>query len=158
MSRGRGRDRHGLFESEVRLMPDLTLGRDVSCTTGLRTGRLTTGARLVAEAFYRRLTTPRGMLRGGEEETLYGLDLTALVGTTVTEGDRSALAGRIIAQLSLDERATDIAVEVEEETLDDGNVRLRIAISASTADGPFELVIGASSVTVDLLRINAEAA
>ncbi len=57
-------------------------GREISCTDSLKTGRFSTGARLVAEAAYRRLTTPRGTLRGGEEEANYGIDLTEMCGAT----------------------------------------------------------------------------
>ena len=39
-------------------------GFDTSCTTALRTGRFSSGPRLVAEACFRRLSTLRGTLRG----------------------------------------------------------------------------------------------
>mgnify|MGYP000564826546 CR=1 FL=1 len=37
--------------------------------------------RLVAEAIYRRLTTPPGTLLGGDDEANYGLDLLSLIGS-----------------------------------------------------------------------------
>jgi hypothetical protein len=56
-------------------------GRELSCTRTLKTGRYVSGVTVVAEAIYRRLTTPRGMLLGGESEGNYGLDLMSLVGS-----------------------------------------------------------------------------
>lgn len=135
---------------------ELALGKDVSCTTSRRTGRYATGARLVAEAFFRRLTTPRGMLRGGEEEAFYGFDLTELVGSTKTRSDIASIPGRILAELQKDERAESIGVEVVEVAQPNGDLKLQITISARTADGPFELVIAATAVTAEILGITAE--
>lgn len=137
---------------------DAELGKDVSCTTSRRTGRYATGARLVAEAFYRRLTTPRGMLRGGEEEAIYGLDITELIGSSKTKSDIAAIPGRILAELQKDERAERVGVEVLELPQTNGDLKLQITISAHCADGPFELVIKASAVTAELVGITAEAA
>jgi len=66
-------------------------GRDISCTTSLRTGRYSTGLRLVAEAAFRRLSTRRGTLQGGVDEENYGLDLSSLIGSTATEADAAGL-------------------------------------------------------------------
>lgn len=130
------------------------LGRDVSCTDSLKTGRFVTGARLVAEACYRRLTTPRGMLRGGEAEQNYGLDLTELCGSTNPKSDAAALPGRIRSELSKDERieAGSIVVEVL-ITTEGADTSFAITIRAQTAAGPFALKLLASSVTVELLGI-----
>ncbi len=127
-------------------------GRDTSATDGLRTGRFSTGARLVAEAAYRRLTTPRGTLRGGEHEADYGLDLTELVGSSTTKSDALALEGRISNELAKDERILSTVVSVVLAT-DGPSTSLDIQVSATTADGPFTLVLLASDVTVELLDL-----
>jgi hypothetical protein len=128
------------------------LGRDTSCTTSLRTGRFVTGPLLVAEAIYRRLTTPRGMLRGGEEEANYGLDLTELIGETNPKNVIASLPGRIRSELSKDERVLSATITVV-ATLLGVNTALEVAIAATTSAGPFTLKLLASAVTVELLGI-----
>jgi hypothetical protein len=129
-------------------------GKETSCTDVLRTGRYVTGVRLVAEAAYRRLTTPRGTLRGGEEEADYGLDLTELIGSAATKSDASALSGRIKSELSKDERISGVTVDVV-AFADGPSTSFTITIGATTNDGPFTLVLAASAVTVELLGIKA---
>lgn len=133
------------------------LGKDISCTTSIRTGRYVTGPRLVAEAIYRRLTTPRGMLRGGEEEANYGLDLTDLIGSVSTRADAAALPGRIRSEIEKDERIIDANVTVVETTEGVGKSFL-VTIVAETNDGPFTLGLSADEVTVDILSLTEEAA
>lgn len=133
----------------------MSLGRDISCTTELRTGRFSTGARLVGEAAYRRLTTPRGMLRGGEEEADYGLDLTELVGTASTKAAAAALPGRIKSELTKDERIESVKVTVT-ATTEGPAAAFTIVIEAQTSEGPFALSVAASEVTVELLGLTVE--
>ncbi len=130
------------------------LGRDTSCTDSIKTGRFASGPRLVAEAAYRRLDTKRGSLRGGEEEANYGIQLSAYCGSTNPRADAAALPGRIRAELAKDERIGKVDVAVLIVTIGAG-VGFEITINAETAEGPFELVLLASAVTVELLRIAA---
>ncbi len=131
-------------------------GRDVSCTDSLKTGRFVTGARLVGEAAYRRLTTPRGMLRGGEEEQNYGLDLTELCGATNPDSAAAALPGRIRSELSKDERIASVDVDVL-VSKSGPETTFTITIEAQTvAAGPFTLVLLASAVTIELLGVTTE--
>ncbi len=129
-------------------------GRDVSCTDSRKKGRFVSGARLVAEAAYRRVTTPRGTLRGGEEEANYGIDLQDIIGSTTTALAAAMLPGQIRAELAKDERiqATDVAVDVITEG---AAVSFSITISCTTAAGPFTLSLLASAVSVELLGIAA---
>lgn len=131
-----------------------TFGRDVSCTDSLRTGRFATGLRLVAEACYRRLTTPRGMLRGSEEEQNYGLNLMSLVGSVKAQSDTVSLPGRIRAELEKDERIETVAVDIL-VTKSGPATSLTITIDVVTGEGPFSLTLLASEVTVELLRVDA---
>lgn len=133
-----------------------SFGRDIACTTTLRTGRYATGFRVVAEAIYRRLTTPRGLLRGGEEEQNYGLDLMSLVGSVNTRGDAASLEGRIKTELSKDERIESVTASVLETTVGPAK-SFAITINVVTAAGPFELQIGVDDVTVELLGIREDA-
>lgn len=129
-------------------------GKDTSCTTSLTPGRYVTGAKLVAEACYRRLTTPRGMLRGGDDEANYGLDLTELIGSTSTKLDAAALGARVKAELLKDERLLNVTVEVV-RTLEGPATAYDVTIYGETDAGPFDLQIGISDVTVELLGIEA---
>lgn len=131
-------------------------GRDTSCTTGLRAGRTVTGVRLVAEAAYRRITTPRGMLRGSDDEQSYGLDVTELIGQATSKAIVAALPGRIANELAKDERIETTDVDVVESSV--GFERAyEITIRCTTGEGPFTLTLAASEVSVELLGI-AEAA
>ncbi len=129
------------------------LGRDITCTKSLGSGRFASGVRLVAEACYRRLTTPRGLLRGGEEEANYGLDLTSLCGSTNPKAIAASLPGRIDSELRKDERVESVEVDVLQTTAG-GLVSFAITISVVTGAGPFTLQLLASSVTVELLGIS----
>ncbi len=127
-------------------------GRDTSCTDSLQTGRFVTGVRLVGQACYRRLTTPRGMLRGGEDEDNYGLDISELIGSGNPKSVAATLPGRISAELSKDERIESVEVEVL-VTKDGPETNLSVTVKCQTGAGPFTLVLLASAVTVELLGI-----
>jgi len=127
-------------------------GKDIACTTQLRAGRFTTGPRLVGESLYRRLTTPRGMLRGGEDEKNFGFDLLDLIGSAVTESDAAALPGRIAAEAKKDERIDEVFVNVV-RTQEGPVTSFVIVIDCTTAEGPFTLQLGVDDVTVELLGL-----
>lgn len=133
-----------------------SFGRDISCTDSLKTGRYATGLRLVAEACYRRLTTPRGSLRGGEDEQNYGFDLKQFVGTTNAKAVAASLPGRIKNELTKDERVETVEVDVLVSSDGIGST-FTITIEVGTADGPFELQIAITDVTVALLGISEAA-
>jgi hypothetical protein len=131
-------------------------GRDNDCTTSVKTGRFVTGSRLVAQALYRRLTTPRGMLRGGEEEQNFGLDLTELCGSVRPKLAAAALPAQIRSEALKDERIESVDVDVL--IVEDGPiVTFTITINAVTGVGPFTLQLTASAVTVQLLGISEAA-
>ncbi len=130
-------------------------GKDTSCTDELRTGRYVTGLRLVAEACYRRLTTPRGTLRGGEDEQNYGLDLAQFVGSTNPRAVEASLPGRIANELTKDGRVDSVEVDIL-TTTDAGLVTFAITVAVETAEGPFTLQVGIDDVTVSLLGFSEE--
>lgn len=127
-------------------------GKDTSCVSSVRTGRYVNGLRLVAESVFRRLTTPRGMLLGGEDEENFGLDLTELIGSASTTADAAALPGRIRSELLKDERIESVDVNVV-STVRAGAVSYIITIEAFTSLGPFTLTLAASDVTVSLVGL-----
>lgn len=131
-----------------------SFGKDTSCTTSLRTGRYASGVQLVAEACFRRLITPRGTLRGGEEEANYGLDLTSYVGSTNPKSLEVKLASLIAAELKKDERVDEVVAEVTATTVG-GVTTLTIEINVETGEGPFTLNVAVDSVSTELLGIES---
>ena len=130
-------------------------GRESSCTDSLKPGRFVSGVRVVAEAAYRRLTTPRGTLRGGEHEADYGLDLTEMIGSASTKATAASLPGRIKSELTKDERINAVEVQVTRST--DGPAETYIIkILGDTDEGPFDLQLLVGAVTVELLGIKAD--
>lgn len=127
-------------------------GREMSCTDSVATGRYVSGARVVAEACYRRLITPRGMLRGGEDEDNYGHDLTQYIGAPNPKLVAAKLPGLIAGELRKDPRVDTVEVDIA-STTDGPATSLVIVIRAETADGPFTLQVGIDEVTVALLGI-----
>lgn len=131
-------------------------GRDTSCTSSLRPGQRVTGVRLVAEAAYRRLTTPRGMLRGGEDEENYGLDLLDMIGAIASNSDAAALGGRVRNELLKDDRIETVEATVILSRVGPAAL-LQITIAVVTREGPFTLAIAVDEVSVQLLNISVEA-
>lgn len=130
-------------------------GRDISCTTAIRSGRTVTGVRIVAEAAYRRLTTPRGMLRGGEDEANYGLDLSEFIGAQSSASTAAAFPGIIRGELLKDERIESVEVDVV-ETQSGASITYSIRIVGKTNEGPFELQIAVDDVSTALVGITTE--
>lgn len=134
--------------------PGTNFGTDTSCVTAIRTGRLASRLQLIAEAAYRRLTTPRGMLYGGEDEANYGLDLVGLIGTVVNKSQAAALPAQIQAELQKDERIQSVTATVS-QSAQGAELTWSIQIACVTASGPFSLVLAVSGVTVQLLGITS---
>lgn len=133
---------------------DLDFGVDMSATTEIRPGTIVTGPRLVAEALFRRYTTPRGDLRGGEDEANYGEDLTEIIGSVDPKNRGATLSARCRNEALKDDRIDAAALEIEVlETTANGEVSFQIRIDAGTAAGPFSLTMSVSLVTVELVEI-----
>lgn len=128
-------------------------GREMSCTDAIRPGRYVTGVRVVGEAAYRRLTTPRGVLRGGENEEIYGLDLTEMIGAMSSSDLTASLPGRIENELLKDERIESADVTIV-SVIEGPTTTLTITVECVTAEGPFSLQVAASEVTVELLSLD----
>ena len=120
----------------------------------MKTGRFASGLLLVAQNLFNRYRTPRGTLRGKEEEQSYGLDLLELIGDCGDEQKIASLPQRMQQEGKKDERITKIDVKVT--PVNEGpSVSLDIIVSAETDTGPFELTIKASPSLIQLLKIVA---
>lgn len=128
-------------------------GKDISCLDGLRTGRFAKGRRLVAESCYRRLTTPKGMLRGGDEEQDFGIDLLEYLGASNPKQVAAALPAIIEAELLKDERVVEVTATCTLSN-DGPAFALNIDVHVVTGEGPFNLAISVDEVSVNLLGIS----
>lgn len=133
----------------------MSYGADTYCLTGLRTGRLVTGVMLVAQAVYRRLSTPRGTLQGGADEANYGLDLSAYVGDIGPEAAARVLPGLIRGELLKDERIADVKSAVTTSYNNDGTADLEVEINCALVDSAdtFALTLGVDETSVELLGV-----
>jgi hypothetical protein len=130
-------------------------GQDTFADDAYRSGRYASGLLLVAQNALHRLVTPTGMLLGGEEEALYGLDIPGMIGH-----DSSVvptLPGRIYAQLTLDERIVDVGTEIT-ESVDGPVTTVNILVNCQTHAGPFTLKLSVADgeVTTEILGISEE--
>ena len=85
-------------------------GLDTWCMDRLQPGRYARGPSLVAQALYRRLITPRGTLRGGDDESAYGLDVSGYVGAVGYQSALQALPGLVRGELLKDDRVGEVIV------------------------------------------------
>lgn len=84
----------------------------------------------LAEAVFRRLTTPNGSLPDFPD---YGYDVTELIGTSFNQ---SQVQQQVETQVLLEEEVDDVAAEV---VLEDETVIISVAID--DGNGPFDLTI-----------------
>lgn len=130
-------------------------GTDIWCTDSVHTGRLARGVTVVAQALYRRQITPRGVLRGGDEEANYGIDLSGYVGSVGPELAAAALPSVIRGELLKDDRVSDVDVEV---TLSRNGIEWSMLITERItlhdSDGEFTLTLSVNAVNTELLGVS----
>lgn len=126
-------------------------GLDTWCDSSLKTGLIATGLRLVAQNAAHRLETPRGMLRGGEEEAEYGFDLVGKLGSLTSESEAAALPAQIRNELSKDKRILEVSARVTSTSIGAGAVEWSVAIDCTTAEGTFSLSV--DKVTVQIVGL-----
>lgn len=131
----------------------MSFGADTWCTDSLRTGRLVTGTQLLAHALYRRMITPRGVLRGGAEESAYGVDVTGYVGAVGAATAIAALPNILRAELMKDDRVQNIVVRasLSADTGPTSTIIITIDVYPSDDTEAFSLTLAASEVETQLL-------
>lgn len=135
-------------------------GSDVWCTDKMQPGRFTHGVRTVLQSYERRLTTPRGMLMGLDDEDVEascGLDVSGYCGAVGVSA--AAIANMVAGELRKDDRTQSIsavgtetdlgagmrAIRVEcEAVLVGESESFRFTVNISDADG-VEIVAGLSN-------------
>ncbi len=131
----------------------LGYGADTWCGDRLVTGRMSRGVNVVILALYRRLITPRGTLRGGPEESAYGLDLAEYIGAVGYVTALAALPGLVRGELMKDDRVADIAVRTTISQSPAGLIAISLDVSGVLVDSEedFAFTVSASEVSVELI-------
>jgi hypothetical protein len=122
---------------------DLGFGADLSCVDDISPDAAVVppdSPRAVAEAIYRRFTTPRGTLVDDED---YGFDVATMLGKATTAATIQAAQSELRAQALQDDRVDTVSVAITAARLT-GAVGLRIEVSGATAAGPFSLTLAVS--------------
>jgi hypothetical protein len=134
-------------------------GVEAWCTDEYFSGRYARGWMVVAQAIYRRLITPRGMLRGGDEERNGGLDLSEYVGAVGTATALAALPNHVRGEIQKDDRVSPGGVTVRATVANEGNgdVTILLDISVRLADESedFTLTVGVDETSTELLDVSA---
>lgn len=133
-------------------------GLDTWCGAGLFTGRRVRGPMVVALALYHRLITPRGTLRGvneEEDEANYGFDLASYCGKVGYPVTIQAFPGLIRGELLKDDRVRDVDVSVTSSLDAAGRITLTVEVDVVLHDeqDSFALTLSVNDVTTTLLGV-----
>ncbi len=136
----------------------MSYGTDIYCFDRLQTGRFVSGSEVVAQALYRRLTTPRGTLRDGDEGSVYGFDVMGFVGLVGNQAALDALPDAVIAECLKDDRVSSLEVVATGTVESDGTMLITLTIDVFLHDSEdtFTLTLSVSNVTVALLGITVQ--
>ena len=132
-------------------------GQDTWCFDAYHAGRIATGRHVLAAACYRRLTTPRGTLRGpGDDASAYGFDLIGFVGSTPTDAAVALAPGLIVAELRKDDRIAAVSVAVNRRNVA-GMAELEFVVSVEAVPD-FESFTLTVTPAGDILQVRGLAA
>lgn len=111
------------------------------------------GATVVVQALFRRGITPKGTLRGGDEELNYGFDISGYIGAVGDDVAMRSLPGQLQQEYLKDDRVLEVQVTPYIFTDAAKQVSIDLAVTGILADSeePFAFTIRANSVTVELL-------
>lgn len=128
-------------------------GEDTWCIDTLSPGRIARDQNVVLQALFRRLITPRGTLRGGDEELAYGLDVAGLVGAVGFPTAADLLPGQVSSEFLKDDRVTSVIVDSTLVTELNGltDITLDIQVSLLDEEEPFPLTISITDTDVALI-------
>lgn len=123
-------------------------GRDLACVDDLDpTLRETTGVETFQHALARRLATPRGWLLDDEN---YGYDVRDELSAEVTRSDVPRIGASVRGEVLKDDRVLTASVRTTVEGPTAAQ-RLTIAVNGEAADGPYDLTLDVSKLSVSLL-------
>lgn len=108
---------------------------------------------MLEESILRRLSTPRGTLYGGDEESTYGVDLSGYVGAVGDAIAAAALPSVIESELLKDERIASAVATVVSSVLV-GSLRVfhvRIDVVPVAETETFSMTLAVSELTIELI-------
>lgn len=124
-------------------------GTDIDLSTSLpRVFAIVSGQRNVANAYARRLQCQR---TGLITDPNYGYDVRPFCNITLTPAALAELQSNMVAEGLKDERIQEIAVNLVPPPSLLGKMLAHVTIT--TADGPFDLILAISEVSVDVLDV-----
>jgi len=122
------------------------LGADISALPDLDPRfQIQTGTRVLAEALVRRLQTSRGTLSG---TPAYGDDIRQQLNGAMTQQTLFEIKTGIERECLSDSRVLTAAASLDWSAATE---TLTIGITATSADGPFRLVLAVSALTIAIL-------
>lgn len=129
-------------------MADIEYGVDFSCTTDLDPLLiLVSGDELMGQVCVRRLfARPGSDISNPVDNTLDARDFVA---AGITPSDLPSIGGRCASALNGDQRISGATVAA---TFNPNTHLMSLAISAFGANGPFNLTLSVSAVTIEILR------
>ncbi len=126
------------------------LGVDISCVIDIDPMfRTVGGPTAVAQRHGRRFRTSTGQLL---EHPLYGYDIRNLLNASGSQRTVFRLKSIIEQQMLRDEETDSVVVDV---TYVESAKSLRIRAHGQTSEGPFDLVLAVTEVTVEILEAAA---
>lgn len=136
------------FTEQAEASPSTDYGTDVLTSPTLDTSfALYSGPLIVCHAIARRLTTPRGKLPFHPD---YGKDLRAYLNEAMTSSTLSEMRAAAEMEAEADERVESASATVTFKPPEKA-VTLRLVLFM--AEGPFELVLGISELTAEVLSV-----
>jgi phage baseplate assembly protein W len=122
-------------------------GIDIACVSDIDPGwQLVSGRPALAQALARRLSTPRGGLFYART---YGYDLRQWINADISDVDVFAIQATVEAECERDPRVRRASAVV---LFSPASQSMRVSIAVVDADGPFDLVLAVSAVTVEILK------
>jgi hypothetical protein len=129
---------------------DIAALDDLSPVWGLVGGELT-----VAYDLYRRITTPAGSYDEIEDEPIDTLDIRGFLNARVSQAITANLKSRLAAVCKGNPRVRSCSPDISYNM---ARRELRVDLHCETATGPFDMVLAATAVTVEILSINGRPA
>lgn len=128
---------------------DLGFGSDMSCTDDITADAAELDGSdplVVAQANYRRLTTPRGAL---PDDADYGFDVRGFCGKPLTKKALTEIPGQVRAELQKDDRNLDASIVVTvTPTGGIANGDFDLEVKGETALGPYTLTLAVTDADV----------
>lgn len=122
-------------------------GADTSCTDSFKPGTLVSGPTLVAEAVYRRWTTPRGRLL---EDPHYGLTIADYLSLELTPENAARIPAELKAEAMKDDRL-DSCSYTSTLTGTGASLTLQADFDFECGEGPFSLSVTLTATSFEVI-------